>query len=153
DIEARMGAARIHAARGDQDAASAALRDLAVDLLEKEKPQEALDVLREAGHLLPADKHARRQLIALLHDLDQASEAEASLTRDVAGDDPSLLLMVARAELETGQVEQGRDDIRRAVAHESVRADALALMRDLAARQPDTAFIVADALASEAIAG
>ena len=152
DAEARMVAARILAGRGDADAASSALRELALDLLEKERPQEAIDVLREAVHLVPGDRHARRQLVTLLHDLDQGAEAEVYLTREVAGDDPVMLLIVARAELETGQLEEGREDLRRAVAHEHVRADALAFMRGLAPRQADVAFIVADALADAAIA-
>lgn len=152
DVEARMAAARTLAARGQAGDAAAGLRALAVDLLEKDRAPEAVDVLREAVHLVPDDLLVRRQLIGLLHDLDQAQEAEVYLTREVAGADPMLLFAVARVELETGRHDEGREDLRRALAHEPLAEDALRLMQQLAPRLPDAAFIVADALADAAVA-
>ena len=153
DVDARMLAARTLAARGADAEAAAGLRELAVDLLEKDRAPEAVDVLREAVHLVPDDRLSRRQLVNLLNDLDQASEAEVYLTRDVAGDDPVLLLAVARVELETGRLDEGREDIRRALAHEPGREEALHFMQQISPRLPDAGFIVAEALADAAVAG
>lgn len=152
DIDTRMQAARTQALRGQGAEAAASLRELAVDLLEKERAPEAVDVLREAVHLVPDDLLARRQLISLLHDLDQASEAEVYLTREVAGEDPALLLAVARVELETGRHDEGREDVRRALAHPPLVEEALRFMQQIAPRRPDAGFIVAEAIADAAVA-
>lgn len=151
DVDGRMQAARILSARGQGDEAAARLRELAVDLLEKERAEEAIDVLREAVHLVPSDRIARKQLIGLLNDLGQGAEAEVYLTRDVAADDPAMLLLVAKAELESGRLEEGRQDIRRALAHVTATADVLAFVRHLAPRAPEAAFIAAEALVDAAI--
>ncbi|MDQ3168984.1 MAG: tetratricopeptide repeat protein [Acidobacteriota bacterium] len=153
DVDARMLAARTLAARGAGADAAAGLRELAIHLLEKERALEAVDVLREAVHMVPDDRLSRRQLVNLLNDLDQASEAEAYLTRDVAGDDPVLLLAVARVELETGRLDEGREDIRRALGHAPGRDEALRFMQQISPRLPDAGFIVAEALADAAVAG
>lgn len=146
DVDGRLAGARLLARRGRGDEASAQLRELALDLLEKEQPQEAIDVLREAVHLLPDDRQARRQLVSLLTDTGQGSEAEVYLTRDIAGDDPAMLLLVARAELEAGRLDQGREDLRRASLDDSARAGALAFMREAAMRNPAAAFAAAEAV-------
>lgn len=151
DVDTRMQAARTQAARGQGAEAASSLRELAIDLLEKDRAPEAVDVLREAVHLVPADLMARRQLISLLHDLDHASEAEVYLTREVAGEDPVLLLAVARVELETGRLDEGAEDLRRALAHAPLAEEAFRFMQQIAPRLPDAGFIVAEALADAAI--
>lgn len=151
DVEGRMQAARILSTRGHATEAADRLRNLAVDLLEKERPDEAIDVLRETLHLVPSDRIARKQLIGLLHDLGQASEAEVYLTRDVAGDDPAMLLLVAKAELEAGRLDEGRDDIRRALAAAPAHADVMAFVRQIVARLPEAAFVAAEALADASL--
>ena len=152
NLEGRMQAARILAARGDGDAAAARLRNTAIELLEKGRPQEAVDVLREAVHLIPDDRLTRKQLIGLLTDLEQAEEAEVYLTRDVAGDDPAMLLALAKAELETGRLEEGREDMKRALALAPAGADVMAFVKRVAPRQPDAAYAAADALIENAVA-
>lgn len=152
DVEGRMQAARMLAARGQGADAAGRLRNLAVDLLEKERADEAIDVLRETVHLVPSDRIARKQLIALLHDLGQGAEAEVYLTRDVADDDPAMLLLVAKAELEAGRYDEGREDIRRALAQAPAGADVMAFIRQVVAARPEAAFIAAEALADAAIA-
>ena len=151
DTEMRLQAARIQAERGQTDIASERLRNLAVDLLEKDRAQEAVDVLRETVHLVPGDRVARRQLIGLLTDLDQASEAEVYLTRDAAEGDPAMLLVLAKAELEAGRLGEGREDIRAALAHEPVFAGALTVMRQLAPKHPEAGYIAAEALVDAAL--
>lgn len=151
DIEGRMQAARIMAARGQGSDAADRLRNLAVDLLEKERADEAIDVLRETVHLVPGDRIARKQLIALLHDLGQGAEAEVYLTRDVAEDDPAMLLLVAKAELQAGRLDEGRDDIRRALALAPASAEVLAFIAHVVASRPEAAFVAAEALADAAI--
>jgi len=151
DLETRLRAARIQAERGQTEAASERLRNLAVDLLEKDRAQEAVDVLRETVHLVPGDRIARKQLIGLLTDLDQASEAEVYLTRDVAEGDPAMLLVLAKAELEAGRAGEGREDIRAALAHAPMFAGAMAVMRQLAPGNPEAGYIAAEALADAAL--
>ena len=152
DPEARMQAARIMAARGQDDDASSRLRNLAIDLLEKERPQEAIDVLREAVHLVPGDRVTRKQLIGLLTDLDQAGEAEVYLTRDVAAGDPAMQLVLAKAELEAGRLDEGREDLRAALADAPAFADVMAFMRQIVRRNPEAGYVAADALADAAMA-
>lgn len=152
DVDTRMQAARTQASRGQGAEAAASLRELAIDLLEKERAPEAVDVLRETVHLVPGDLLARRQLISLLHDLDQASEAEVYLTREVAGDDPVLLFAVARVELETGRHDEGREDLRRALAHPPLAEEALRFMQQITPRLTDAGVIVADVLVDAALA-
>lgn len=152
DPDTRITAARIVAARGEGAAAAARLRDVAVDLLERDRAQEAVDVLREAVHLVPGDRIARRQLIGLLTDLDQAAEAEVYLTRDVAAGDPVMLLMVAKAELEAGRLDEGREDLRAALAEAPAFSDVMAFMRRIAPRSPDAGYIAAEAVTDAALA-
>jgi len=151
DADTRMQAARILAARGQRDAASARLREMAIELLEKERPEEAVDVLREAVHLMPDDRVTRRQLIGLLTDLDQADEAEVYLTRDAAAGDPAMLFTIAKAELEAGRLDEGREDLRAALADRGLFGSALAFMSQIAARHPDAAYVAADALMDSAL--
>lgn len=145
DAESRMQSARLLAARGQTAEAIARLQDMALSLLEKEKFDEAIDILREAVHLVPGDLSSRRQLIALLNDTGQSEDAEVYLTREVAADDPKMLFLVAKAELETGRLDEGRDDMRRALASEGLLDDAAAFMRQLAPRNAQAAFAVAEA--------
>ena len=152
DQDGRMEAARILARRGDTDAASSRLRDLAIELLEKERPDEAVDVLREAVHLVPGDRVTRKQLIGLLTDLGQGEEAEVYLTRDVAAGDPAMLLALAKAELETGRSEEAREDLRAAFAEPSLFDAGLALVAQIAPRRAESGAVVADVLADLALA-
>lgn len=147
DTDGRLAGARLLVTRGRGDEAAARLLELALDLLEKEQPQEAVDVLREAVHLVPDDRQVRRQLVNLLNDTGQAAEAEVYLTRDMAGDDPAMLLLVARAELEAGRLEEGREDMRRVAAGEEGRAGALAFVRETAGRNAAAAFAAAEVVA------
>lgn len=152
DTEARLQAARLLAARGDADAAGARLRDLAIELLEREAAPEAVDVLREAAHLVPGDRLARRQLIGLLTDMGQAAEAEVYLTRDVAAGDPALQLVLAKAELETGRLDEGREDLRAALAHAPAFAEAMAFMKQMTPRNADGGYVAAETLVDAALA-
>jgi protein involved in temperature-dependent protein secretion len=151
DADTRLQAARILAGRGEVDAAAERLRTLAVDLLEKDRALEAVDVLRETVHLVPGDRVARRQLIGLLTDLDQPAEAEVYLTRDAAEGDPAMLLLFAKAELEAGRLDEGRADIRAAAAHEPLFARVLNVMRQIAPGHPEAGYIAAEALADAAL--
>lgn len=151
NADARMQAARIFAARGDADRASSSLRNLAIEMLESERPQEAVDVLREAVHLVPGDRVTRRQLIGLLNDMDQAEEAEIYLTRDAAAGDPAMLLTLARAEFETGRLDEGREDLRAALDLGPPIDDVMAFMRHVAPRVPEAGYAVAESLADAAL--
>ncbi len=151
NADARMQAARIFAARGETDRASSSLRNLAIEMLESQRPQEAVDVLREAVHLVPGDRVTRRQLIGLLNDMDQAEEAEVYLTRDAAAGDPAMLLALARAEFETGRLDDGRQDLRAALDLGPPIDDVMAFMRQVAPRVPDAGYVVAESLADAAL--
>jgi tetratricopeptide (TPR) repeat protein len=151
DVAGGLQAVRILAGRGQSADAAARLRDLAGDLIGKQQTNEALEVLREAVKLVPSDPGLRQQLVGLLHDLGREDEALTYFSREAAGSDPAMLLLVAKAELQTGKFAAAREDIRRALTDETAAADVMTFMREIAAEQPDAAFIAAEALAEFAL--
>ena len=62
DVEGRLAAARVLEQSGEAIGAAIRYRELHADLLEKNKPAEALAALREAVRLNPEDKEGRAEL-------------------------------------------------------------------------------------------
>jgi tetratricopeptide (TPR) repeat protein len=79
DFGGRREAARTAAASGNADLAASELQRLSTDLEGAERPDEAVDVLREAATLAPADEHLRARLLDVL-----LSRGERDAARDLA---------------------------------------------------------------------
>lgn len=77
DYPARMRAARTRLELDDAAGAFRDLQDIAVELIEKERPDEATDALREAAALAPDDPVIRGRLIVVLVKAGMLDDARA----------------------------------------------------------------------------
>jgi tetratricopeptide (TPR) repeat protein len=152
DIPARVAAARALALGGDEKRAAASFRDLHADLLGKDREGEALDVLREAVRLNPADLEGRSILAktALAHGDIEA--ARAYLDRNSAGKDPALLLALADIELRTGRLDEARRILPELVSlGREPRGRVVELAWAIADSSPEAAFLCIDSAADASV--
>jgi tetratricopeptide (TPR) repeat protein len=91
DVPARIAAARVLALSGEDKRAASGFRELHADLLGKEREAEALDMLREAVRLNPADLDGRSILARTALAKGDVETARGYLDRHSAGKDPALL--------------------------------------------------------------
>jgi tetratricopeptide (TPR) repeat protein len=112
DFEARRGGARAAADMGDAAAAVAQLKELSADLEQRGKPDEALDVLREAAGLEPKDADIRARLMRAY-----ASRGDLARACEYATGAPEL------KELANGLLRDGREEEGLAALIEAVRLD------------------------------
>ncbi len=153
DIPARMAAARVLAALGNEAGASAKLRELHADLVEKGRDAEAMQALQEAVRLNPADTDGRALLARVALAAGNAEAARGHLDRETAGSDPALLMALAEVELRETDLGAAREVIAAVLTLDPGRRDAVvALGWTLCGAQPDAAFVCAEAAADAAIA-
>jgi tetratricopeptide (TPR) repeat protein len=141
-------------ARARQCAASAdQFKALAAALDAGGHPDHALEALREAARLDPADTPLRSHLArAFVARGDMAAAAEY-LTVETAGDDPQLLLTVAEIHLRSGRVDEGLVIVRRLLDEDPSRREAIALLGwNMAEQAPEAAFRVVELAADVAVA-
>jgi tetratricopeptide (TPR) repeat protein len=153
DIPARVAAARALALGGDEKRAASSFRDLHADLLGKDREGEALDMLREAVRLNPADLEGRSILAktALAH--GDIETARAYLDRNSAGKDPALLLALTDIELRTGRLDEARRILPELVSlGREPRGRVVELAWAIADSSPEAAFLCIDS-AADASAG
>lgn len=74
----------------------------------RQRPTDALEAMAEAARLDPSDQELRAQLVREYVALGQLDRAGTFLTRESAGDDPELLLILGRIELAAGRAQEGR---------------------------------------------
>lgn len=135
---------------------SGELQEVAQALEQQGRRREALEVLTEAAQLDPQDLALRARLARECLAEGFPQHARTFLSPDAVGDDPELLLTLARVELETGRIDQGRSALTRLLTrHPDRRQNLVALARDLAEQKHvDAAFasveIAADAALLEA---
>lgn len=108
DPESQTAAGRAAQALDDVAAAVRLYRSAADGFDKAERKHEALDALAEAARLDPADQELRGRLARQCVHLGQFDRARAFLSREAAGDDPDLLLMVGRIELAGGREHEAR---------------------------------------------
>jgi tetratricopeptide (TPR) repeat protein len=107
DVEARLTAARTLEEMGECEQAAQRYKAIHDDLLEKGRPEEALDALRNLARLNPHDRDTRAALArAALASGDAAGEG---LDRETAGSDPLLLFAFAESELRSGRIDSARE--------------------------------------------
>jgi len=100
----------------------------------RQRPADALGALAEACRLDPADHESREQLIRESLALGEVDRAKDFLTRETAGDNPDLLLMLGRIELVGGRHQDGRVALTRLLTvAPGRRPEVLSLAEELAA--------------------
>ena len=153
DVESRLTAARAAQKIGDLPQAAAILKDAARALEKEGRAAEALEALVDAAQLDPQDLELRTRLARECVRAGQPDRARLFLTLDVAGDDPELLLLLARLAMADGDDQRGRLALMRLLTIAPAQHDAvLALARDLAAAgHADRAHGCVDVLADAAI--
>ncbi len=107
DFEARRTAAKVMEEMGNNSGAADRRREIAKDLDEKGREDEALAELREAVRLDPGDTANRGRLAHAAVAAGRPDEARQYLTREVAGDDPALLEALLDLELRGGDADAG----------------------------------------------
>jgi tetratricopeptide (TPR) repeat protein len=153
DFEARIAGARMLAEMGRTEEAGAWFRSIHDDLQEKERPQEALDALRQSVELNPYDQEARAALARVAVQAGDFESARHFLDSETAGSDPALLIALVEMEFKAGRLdaarkllpgllEGGRDQRRRVVD----------LAWSLAGSDPDAAFVLVESAADAAVA-
>lgn len=151
DFEARTAAARTLVDAGRTGEAAVRYRELHDALLEKDRPAEALEALREAVRLNPQDRESRALLVNAAVAAGDLEGARAFLDRETAGRDPVLLAALLETELAAGTPDSVRE---LAASVGNPGADRRAALLDrawaAAATHPDNAFALAAGLADAA---
>lgn len=158
DEEIRERLMAVYLAAGDLDRARECavtaqhFKALAAALDQQGRASEALDMLRDAARLDPADTDLREHLARTFvanGDLDAANEY---LTAETAGGDPQLELIAAELQLRGGNVDDGMALIRRLLEQDPTRRDDIAGVGwKLAEASPDAAFKVVELAAETAV--
>jgi tetratricopeptide (TPR) repeat protein len=153
DGDGKVSAA--HAARDLGDSAQAVtLLKEAADIFEKNKEAEAARAaLAELLDLDPADDEIRNRLARAAMETGDDDALEALLTPAAAGDNPRLLLMLAKRELLAGQLDAGRAALTRLFSTTSAHAEAgIAMACGLADHgHVDAAYLCTDLIADVAL--
>lgn len=146
DLEARLAAARVVAASGDEQGAARRYRDLYADLLEKGRESDALQALREAVRFNRDDLEGRVILATAAAASGDLQAARDHLDRETAGENPALLAALADIELRSGEFEKAREVLTALLALDGDRRHAVVeLGWTLTDSNPDAAFICIDA--------
>jgi tetratricopeptide (TPR) repeat protein len=145
DFAARTAAARVLAGAGDEPGASAKFRQLYADLLEKERDADALEALREAVRLNPADSDGRTLLAKAALAAGDAQAARGYLDRETAGNDPALLMALADVELRSGDLDAARALLSELLTLDPLlRDEVVALAWTLCGSSTDAGFVCVD---------
>ena len=152
DFDARLAAAQTLEQMGEEDDAAERYKALYADLLEKERSAEALDVLRALIRIRPSDVEARAALAKSALDAGDIAGAREFLDRDMAGNDPSLLMALVDLDLRAGAIESARQ-----LMPALLRADydrrhrLLEIGEAIGESTPDAAFACVDAVVDAAM--
>jgi len=153
DIQARVAAARVLALSGDEKRAGSSFRELYADLLGKDREPEALEMLREAVRINPADIEGRSVLAKTALSQGDIETARTYLDRKTAGKDSALLLALADLELRSGRLDQVRDILPElASLGREAREKIVELAWNVVGSAPDAAFACVDAAVDASIA-
>ncbi len=148
DVEGRLAAARVLEQSGEAIGAAIRYRELHADLVEKNKPAEALAALREAVRLNPEDKEGRAELARAALRTGDFETARRLLDEETAAGDPQLLFALLTIELRSGS---GTLDRTRELIRQLLTADAtyqnrvVDLVWSLSNNAPEVAFVCIDA--------
>ena len=153
DFEARRVAAKVVEENGDAAGAADRHREMAADLDERGREEDALAALREAVRLDPADTASRARLARTALAAGRIDEARTYLTREVAGDDPALLMPLAEMALRAGDVDEGLGIVRELLERDpELRESLVNLGLGLAIAHQGTAFACIDHIVKQLVA-
>ncbi|MEO6236060.1 MAG: tetratricopeptide repeat protein, partial [Vicinamibacterales bacterium] len=145
DFDARVLGARTLSENGDALGAALQYRGMHADLVEKGRHTEALGALREAVRFNPDDVEGRTQLARGAVAEGNVDAAKGYLTREIAGDDPALLMALLELELRSGAMDSAKEILQQLLsADASRRATIIDLAWTLAPDAPDAAFVCID---------
>jgi tetratricopeptide (TPR) repeat protein len=155
DFEARSLAARTLAQNGDAIAAAMQYRAMHSDLLEKGRTAEALAALREAVRYNHDDLEGRAELAHAAVTEGDLDGAKIYLDREIAGEDPVLLMALMEIELRSGAMDSAREILALLLhSDEALRTKIIELAWTLAPVSPEGAFVCIDtAVDAELAAG
>ena len=155
DFDARVLAATTLAQGGDEIAAAMQYRSMHQDLREKGRLIEANAALREAVRYNPDDVEGRAELARTAVAEGNLDAAKAYLTREIAGEDPALLLALMEIELRSGAMDSAREILTPLLrADDTLRTRIIELAWTLAPESPEAAFVCIDtAVDAELAAG
>jgi tetratricopeptide (TPR) repeat protein len=108
DPDAKAAGGRAAQVLEDVPRALQLYKEAAAGFVTIERPSDAIDALAEAARLDPSDQPLRGWLARECLALGQMERARAFLTREAAGDDPDLLLMIGRIDLSAGREQEAR---------------------------------------------
>jgi tetratricopeptide (TPR) repeat protein len=153
DFDARTAGARMLAQMGRTDEAAAWFRSIHHDLLEKDRPRDALDALRESVELNPYDQEARATLAKAAVTAGDFESARRFLDRETAGSDRALLMPLVEMECKAGRLDAARELLPGLLAGgRDDRQGVVDLAWTLAGSNPDAAFVLIEAAADAAVA-
>jgi tetratricopeptide (TPR) repeat protein len=159
DMSLRQMLVQAYIARGDFDAAcqfatsAAELRQLATQLFGLGREDEGLNVLASAADADPADASIRMELVKRLVARGDVASARTMLTPEVAGNDPELLWLLAEMELRDGHIPEGTALLKKMLADDPSRRDALVILGcSIAEVNPDAGYECIEVAAGTAIA-
>jgi tetratricopeptide (TPR) repeat protein len=145
DFDARMLAARTLEQNSDLTGAAALYRSMHADLLEKKRAPEAMQALREAVRLNPADVDGRAELARAAIATNDRDAAVQYLDRTIAGDDPALLMPLLESELRAGRLDAGREILTRLLQIDRVHTGpVIELAWTLGPAAPEAAYVCVD---------
>jgi tetratricopeptide (TPR) repeat protein len=153
DFDARLLAARVLAETGQRDDAAVRFRQIADELREKGREDEALTALREAVRLNPKDVEGRTVLARACLASNDVAGAREFLDAETAGNDPDLLIALAEIELRSERDDSAREILKRVLDADASRTGAVVnLGWSVVQERPMAAFmcidIVVDAIAA-----
>ena len=152
DFEARVTGARTLADMGRTDEAAAWFRLIHDDLLEKDRPREALDALRQSVELNPGDREGRTALAKAALGAGDSEAARRFLDRDTAGSDPSLQLALLELEFKAGRLDAARELLPGLLQGDrDQRQRIVDLAWSLAGSNPEAAFVIVEVAADAAV--
>jgi tetratricopeptide (TPR) repeat protein len=153
DFEARHAGARMLAEMGRDDEAAARFRGIYDDLIEKERPQEALAALRQSVELNPEDREGRVVLAKAAVEAGDFETARSFLDRDTAGGDPVLQIALVEMDLKAGRLDAARELLPALLAGGAdQRQQLVEIGWVFAGSNPEAAFVVIDAAVDAAAA-
>jgi tetratricopeptide (TPR) repeat protein len=153
DADAKMAAARAAQAMGNTGRAVALLHEAATAFEKQKKAAEAVDALIAATELAPDDVTLRDTVARTLLAAGQMERAQPFLTAATVGENPDLLLAIARQDLMSGRSSEGHAGLMRAIALAPDREDQVAQLADelLAAERVDDAYGCVEVLVDAAL--
>jgi tetratricopeptide (TPR) repeat protein len=145
DFDARGLAAATLAQNGDEVAAAIQYRAMHADLLEKGRAPEAMAALREAVRCNPDDTEGRAELARAAIAAGDVEAAKTYLDRQIAGDDPELLMALMEMELRSGAMESARETLAALLQRDpALRTRIVDLAWTLGPASPEAAFVCID---------